>query len=131
MGDSDLGTYVFDSAAESTAKEAGHDIHLKDRVLVIERNTSYRLTFQEMHDLRAMHIKTLENQVKETARNEEAMADSQRQIKNWTDEIKKAAIDIPELAQHSGLEGVTEPVASPIQPEDLKKDDQGGESTPA
>lgn len=128
MGNSDLGVYAFDPAAESTDKEAGTETPLKDRVLVIERSTTYRLTFQEMHDLRAMHVQAAEGALKEKARAEEAYADAMKSVENWTKEIEKASQDIPELAPFSGLDEEKHGVKSPVQPTDLQKDE--GTDTP-
>ena len=112
---------------EKYAVQEGQDekLPLKDRVLVIKRSQVYRLSFQEMHDMRAMYLKEAENAGKEIARAEEKRAGALESAAKWESEIAKVVAEIPELEKESGI-------VSPIQQGDLDGgDEDGGEAVAA
>lgn len=120
INDTSLGEYKYDVPEDPEAKKQFDELPLKDRQLTISRETTFKLTFQEMHDLRAMHLKAVDNAQKEIERAQAEKEESLRKVKQWEDEIKKASQDLPELAPFSGIEGIE----SPIQKKDLETPEQ-------
>lgn len=93
------------------------NLPLKDRVLVISRTQDYKLSFQDMHDMRAMYLKDGVNAEKAVAREKQKVEDCAASVKKWDEAIAQAEIDLPELEGVSGI-------VSPIQEEDLEGGDE-------
>lgn len=102
-------SYRFDESEENNDPA----LPLKDRVLVITKTQDYRLSYQDMHNMRAMYIKDRGNAENEIARAEAKRDECDANIAKWDAEIALVNSQIPELAKQEGVE-------SPIQKKDLE-----------
>lgn len=111
--------YHFEEVKEG--EKVDENLPLKDRVIVITKTQDYKLSFQDMHNMRAMFLKTKASKEKELVRVQASIVEAEASIVKWDAEIALAIADLPELEAESGI-------VSPIQEGDLE---EGGEEAAA